>query len=197
MPIFEYICKDCQHEFEALVFGKQRAECPKCQSKKLEPQLSVFAVSAKSASVQGQPCRPGLVVLRRSSRTWKLFDERPQLSGIVGHLFSFQVLDPQEPQGPADMAGPALDALLAETAKTDNCGSNFLLWHFGLRSLLAEDQRLDCVLVCRYVLMLLKSITEMFAKSSKSRPFQTWPAGTHVQALASFCHGTSVSSTKG
>lgn len=50
MPIFEYICKECQHEFEALVFGKQKAECPKCQSKKLEPQLSVFAVSAKSGS---------------------------------------------------------------------------------------------------------------------------------------------------
>lgn len=50
MPIFEYICKECQHEFEALVFGKQKAECPKCQSKKLEPQLSVFAVSTKSGA---------------------------------------------------------------------------------------------------------------------------------------------------
>ncbi len=50
MPIFEYVCKDCQHEFEALVFGKQKAECPKCQSEKLEPQLSVFAVSAKSGN---------------------------------------------------------------------------------------------------------------------------------------------------
>jgi len=50
MPIFEYVCKECQHEFEALVFGKQKAECPKCQSKKLEPQLSVFAVSAKSGT---------------------------------------------------------------------------------------------------------------------------------------------------
>ena len=48
MPIFEYVCQQCQHEFEALIFGKQEAECPKCQSKKLEPQLSVFAVSAKS-----------------------------------------------------------------------------------------------------------------------------------------------------
>jgi putative FmdB family regulatory protein len=47
MPIFEYVCKECQHEFEALIFGKQKAECPKCQSTKLEPQLSVFAVSAK------------------------------------------------------------------------------------------------------------------------------------------------------
>ncbi|MFI5102577.1 MAG: FmdB family zinc ribbon protein [Terriglobales bacterium] len=50
MPIFEYVCKECQHEFEALIFGKQTAECPKCQSKKLEPQLSVFAVSAKSGA---------------------------------------------------------------------------------------------------------------------------------------------------
>ena len=39
MPIFEYICKECQHEFEALIFGSQKAECPKCQSKKLEPPL--------------------------------------------------------------------------------------------------------------------------------------------------------------
>jgi putative FmdB family regulatory protein len=50
MPIFEYVCKECQHEFEALVFGRQKAECPKCQSRKLEPQLSVFAVSAKSGA---------------------------------------------------------------------------------------------------------------------------------------------------
>lgn len=57
MPIFEYICKECQHEFEALVFGKQKAECPKCQSKKLEPQLSVFAVSAKSGGAS-QPAMP-------------------------------------------------------------------------------------------------------------------------------------------
>ncbi len=50
MPIFEYACKDCQHEFEALVFGSDKAECPKCRSKKLEPRLSVFAVSSKGTS---------------------------------------------------------------------------------------------------------------------------------------------------
>ena len=50
MPIFEYICKDCDHEFEALVYGKQKAACPKCHSSKLAPQLSVFAVSAKGVS---------------------------------------------------------------------------------------------------------------------------------------------------
>jgi putative FmdB family regulatory protein len=50
MPIFEYICKDCQHEFETLVFGRDKARCPKCQSQKLSPQLSVFAMSAKGSS---------------------------------------------------------------------------------------------------------------------------------------------------
>ncbi len=50
MPIFEYVCNECHHEFETLVFGKQKAECPKCQGKKLEPQFSVFAVSAKAGA---------------------------------------------------------------------------------------------------------------------------------------------------
>ena len=50
MPIFEYACKECNHQFEALVYGHEKAECPKCHSKKLATQLSVFAVSAKGAS---------------------------------------------------------------------------------------------------------------------------------------------------
>jgi putative FmdB family regulatory protein len=59
MPIFEYICQECKHEFEALVFGKDKAACPKCQSRKLEPQLSVFAAQAKggsSPSMSAGPC---------------------------------------------------------------------------------------------------------------------------------------------
>jgi putative FmdB family regulatory protein len=50
MPIFEYVCQECQHQFEALVFGRDKARCPKCEGKKLSPQLSVFAVSTKGAS---------------------------------------------------------------------------------------------------------------------------------------------------
>ena len=50
MPIFEYVCKECDHQFEALVYGGEKAACPKCQSKKLAPQLSVFAVAAKGPS---------------------------------------------------------------------------------------------------------------------------------------------------
>ncbi len=46
MPIFEYVCKDCGKKFEAIVYGSAKAECPSCHGKKLEQQLSVFAVAA-------------------------------------------------------------------------------------------------------------------------------------------------------
>jgi putative FmdB family regulatory protein len=58
MPIFEYVCKECQHQFEALVYGQEKAACPKCQSQKLEPQLSVFAVSAKGSSAPAMTAGP-------------------------------------------------------------------------------------------------------------------------------------------
>jgi putative FmdB family regulatory protein len=59
MPIYEYACKECQHEFEALVYGSQKAECPKCASKQLAPKLSVFAVSAPGTSAKSTPATRG------------------------------------------------------------------------------------------------------------------------------------------
>jgi putative FmdB family regulatory protein len=50
MPIFEYICKECETRFESLVFGDEKPACPHCRSERLAPQLSVFAVSSKSGS---------------------------------------------------------------------------------------------------------------------------------------------------
>ncbi len=58
MPIFEYVCKECRHQFEALVYGKEKAACPKCESKQLEPKLSVFAVSAKDSAGPSMPSGP-------------------------------------------------------------------------------------------------------------------------------------------
>jgi len=58
MPIFEYICQQCHHRFEALVYGKEKPACPKCHATKLEPQLSIFAVSAKGASFSASPAGP-------------------------------------------------------------------------------------------------------------------------------------------
>ncbi|MBV9146594.1 MAG: zinc ribbon domain-containing protein [Acidobacteria bacterium] len=58
MPIFEYICQDCHRRFEAVVRGAEAPVCPGCSSKKLEQQLSSFAVggSHKSAASSVGPC---------------------------------------------------------------------------------------------------------------------------------------------
>lgn len=49
MPIFEYVCRKCEHRFEKIVYGGREPECPACRSRKLEKQLSVFAPSVKGA----------------------------------------------------------------------------------------------------------------------------------------------------
>jgi putative FmdB family regulatory protein len=51
MPIYEYICDDCETRFERIVINKQQEiACPKCASKKASIQLSVFATSHGSAN---------------------------------------------------------------------------------------------------------------------------------------------------
>ncbi|HEX4998386.1 MAG TPA: zinc ribbon domain-containing protein [Terriglobia bacterium] len=46
MPIFEYICQDCGHPFERIVpRHDSKTDCAKCGSKRVEKQLSVFAVA--------------------------------------------------------------------------------------------------------------------------------------------------------
>jgi len=44
MPIFEYICNQCQRPFEALVMGSQKAICPDCGSDDLDQKFSTYAV---------------------------------------------------------------------------------------------------------------------------------------------------------
>ncbi|MBY0454000.1 MAG: zinc ribbon domain-containing protein [Burkholderiaceae bacterium] len=59
MPIYEYACSDCGHQFEALVRSSTVPECPGCHSQKLEKQLSVFATTSESppmASLPSSPC---------------------------------------------------------------------------------------------------------------------------------------------
>ena len=60
MPIFEYACQDCGHEFEALTRSSQQPECPRCHSIQLEKKLSVFATGHASAerapAMAGGPC---------------------------------------------------------------------------------------------------------------------------------------------
>ena len=59
MPIFEYACSDCGHQFETLVRSGTTPQCPSCHSTALDKQLSVFATtgeSAKAAPAMAGPC---------------------------------------------------------------------------------------------------------------------------------------------
>ena len=47
MPIYEYKCRACNHEFEALVLDAKSPQCSKCESQDIERLLSLFAVDSK------------------------------------------------------------------------------------------------------------------------------------------------------
>ena len=46
MPIYEYACRDCGREFEALVRSDTRPECPQCRSTLLTKRLSAFVTAS-------------------------------------------------------------------------------------------------------------------------------------------------------
>ena len=48
MPIFEYRCKSCRHEFETLVRAGDTPVCPTCASGELEKLLSLPAIKSES-----------------------------------------------------------------------------------------------------------------------------------------------------
>lgn len=67
MPIYEYVCDDCQTRYEQIVMSKaQKIACPKCASLRRTLQLSVFSAgksengagSNASASMAGCGCTP-------------------------------------------------------------------------------------------------------------------------------------------
>jgi putative FmdB family regulatory protein len=63
MPIYEYVCDDCQTRFEKIIFNKtQEIACPKCAGKKNSLQLSVFSASngsSNGASAKSSPSFSG------------------------------------------------------------------------------------------------------------------------------------------
>jgi putative FmdB family regulatory protein len=50
MPLYDYRCRGCGKDFEALVRPGHPARCPECGGEDLERQLSIFAVSSKELS---------------------------------------------------------------------------------------------------------------------------------------------------
>ena len=64
MPMYEYSCQECEHNFETLVFDGEKVECPECQSTHLERLLSVPAKpqslpTTTSCNTNLPPCGPG------------------------------------------------------------------------------------------------------------------------------------------
>ncbi|MEJ2183085.1 MAG: zinc ribbon domain-containing protein [Nitrospirota bacterium] len=45
MPIYEYRCGSCGHDFEKLVMGSQSIACPACGSEDVRKKFSVFGMS--------------------------------------------------------------------------------------------------------------------------------------------------------
>ncbi|HDL02688.1 MAG: zinc ribbon domain-containing protein [Candidatus Zixiibacteriota bacterium] len=58
MPLFEYICLECNDKFEELVSSADKSvNCPKCGSEKTIKQFSTFASNAVKTDSCGT-CKP-------------------------------------------------------------------------------------------------------------------------------------------
>ena len=55
MPIYEYACAGCAHEFEVILQPSDKASCPKCGGTKLNKQFSVFAVGSEKSAAAPMP----------------------------------------------------------------------------------------------------------------------------------------------
>ena len=49
MPIYEYHCKNCDQDFEYLVFGSEKPDCPSCKSKKVSKLMSACGFISKGS----------------------------------------------------------------------------------------------------------------------------------------------------
>lgn len=55
MPLFEYRCPTCQHDFEVLVRGEERVECPTCRGTRVEKLFSAPAAPTPLPLATGCP----------------------------------------------------------------------------------------------------------------------------------------------
>ena len=57
MPIYEYACKQCGHQFEELVRGDEKPACPACGRGNVERQMSVPAAHTAASTSAACPAR--------------------------------------------------------------------------------------------------------------------------------------------
>jgi len=58
MPLFEYRCQECDHDFEVLVRAGEKPECPTCHSGELEKLMSAASARVGSALPITSACPP-------------------------------------------------------------------------------------------------------------------------------------------
>ena len=49
MPIYEYVCMECESHFEELVRNGEQPDCPDCGAANVRKQFSVFAAHGTAA----------------------------------------------------------------------------------------------------------------------------------------------------
>jgi putative FmdB family regulatory protein len=55
MPIYEYVCMQCESHFEELVRNGAQPDCPECGAADVRKQLSVFAAHGSATQVSVNP----------------------------------------------------------------------------------------------------------------------------------------------
>lgn len=58
MPLYEFVCHDCQREQELLIRGQETPQCESCGSESLQKLLSVPAAHAAKTSSTAPPAGP-------------------------------------------------------------------------------------------------------------------------------------------
>ena len=57
MPIYEYICKKCDNQFELLIFNSEKkVSCPECKSKNIKKNFSTFSAINSSSDTSNPSC---------------------------------------------------------------------------------------------------------------------------------------------
>lgn len=58
MPLYEFRCANCNHQFVELVAWNERDKvvCPKCQSKEVKQLLAGFGLATSGGSSSGAGC---------------------------------------------------------------------------------------------------------------------------------------------
>jgi putative FmdB family regulatory protein len=85
MPLFEYRCRSCGHEFEKLVrpHVPETLNCPECQSDSLERLLSAFAVDSEAGRQKN--LAQGRAHAKRANRDKQVAEAEHIREHVMGH----------------------------------------------------------------------------------------------------------------